>query len=106
MANVIIYDVKTGAIEQYLTSVSTTKFNTRLDTLMNPDVTLLKTVDRKFLKVADGKIAELKQIDKDAITLKETEAKNTVTTLKSSAKSKLNELGFTDDELPYIGSNV
>ena len=106
MANVIIYDVKTGAIEQYLTSVSTTKFNTRSDTLMNPDVSLLKTVDRKFLKVVDGKVAELKQADKDAITLKETQVKVAVIALKASAKSKLNELGFTDDELPYIGSNV
>ena len=73
-SNVLIYDEATGELKSYLRSVNTPDFSSRSDCLINPDVSIYKTVDRKYLRVQKGIIVEIPQAEQDAIDSTEAQA--------------------------------
>jgi len=71
-SNVLIYDVGTGELKQYLRSVHTQDYNTRPDALINPSIP--QGVPYKYLKVVVGVVLEMSQTEKDAVDAAEAQA--------------------------------
>ena len=67
MANIIIFDVPTGAVKEYKRSVNTPDYSSRPDVLVNPDVSLLDSVSRKYIKVSGGVLVEMTTLEKTAV---------------------------------------
>ena len=67
MANVLIYDKATGRAIQYLTSVNTPDYEKRSDCIINPDKELFATVPMEYVKISDGRPAEMTLAEKAVI---------------------------------------
>lgn len=63
MANVVIYDLDTKRVLQYLRSVHTPDYADRTDVLLNPD---MKGIDVDYAKVVAGTVRELTPAEKTA----------------------------------------
>ena len=70
-SNVLIYDPTTGRAKAYLKSVNTPSYSSRKDVVINP---VLPKAPLKYLKVKDGKVVEMTQIERDALLVKEQQA--------------------------------
>lgn len=64
MANVIIYNVNTKRVLEYIKSVNTPEYSSRADVVVNPD---LPNGDIKYWLVKDGIVVEATQVEKDLI---------------------------------------
>jgi hypothetical protein len=67
MSNIIIYDQATGAVKQYLESVNTPDYQGKPGVLVNPDITVLKTVPMEYVKVAHDALEEMTVAEKAAV---------------------------------------
>jgi len=65
MADVIIYDEVTNRVLQYLKSVNTPDYDSRPDVVVNPDLSALEVIPRKYWKHDAGLIVEMTQTEKD-----------------------------------------
>ena len=65
MANVLIYDVKTSEVKEYLESVNTPEFEGRDDVLINPIIP--DNVPMKYLKVEKNNVIEMSVTEKAVI---------------------------------------
>ena len=72
MANILIYDQATGKLIDYKKSVHTPDYSSRPDVLVNPVIP--QGIPYKYLKVDNGLVVELSQVEKDAVDQAEADA--------------------------------
>jgi hypothetical protein len=66
MANIVIYNpsVTPKVVLEYLESVNTPDYSSRPDVLVNPDITALVSVPRKYWKVVGSAVLEMTSTEK------------------------------------------
>jgi hypothetical protein len=67
MSTIVIYDVVSKAVKQLLISVNTPDYDKRTDVLVNPDLTLLKSVAAEYVKVSGTSLVEMSTAEKTAV---------------------------------------
>lgn len=67
MANIVVFDVTTKQVKQFLKSVNTPDYSSRPDVVVNPDVASLSAIPIKYWVEDSGAIREMDTAEKDAI---------------------------------------
>lgn len=73
MSNIAIF--KPNQIPQYLTSVNTPDYSSDPDAIVDPDLSSVSGVPIKFWKRSGNSVVEMMQVEKDAITAAELQAR-------------------------------
>lgn len=65
--NIVIYDTTTYRVNSYKISVNTPYYTSRIDVVINPDVSLLEGIPLRYWKYDNGYIVEMTQGEKDTV---------------------------------------
>jgi len=69
MSKIVIFNQSNNRITECIKSANTPDYEGRTDVLVNPDLSLLSGVPRKYWKQSGGSIIEMTQAEKDALDL-------------------------------------
>ena len=93
MANVIIFNEADNKIIDYKTSVNTPDYSSRTDVIVNPDLSALSGIPRKYWKQDSGAIVEMTQAEKDAVDAEEVQAQ------LEANRATADKLGFSTEDV-------
>lgn len=104
MADIIEYNL--GGTPQNVTahrkSVNTPDFSSKSNVLVEPDLTAVKGLDRRFWKVVGTVVEAMTTAEQKTITDAEQAVKDAKTALVASIRTKFKAISLTDEEVDSL----
>ncbi len=98
-SDVVIFDEMTDRVLSYRKSVHTPNYNDRNDVLINPNITPVENLARRYWKHSLGTLIPMSEIEKDQVDQEIQDARDAIRAVYDSAKTKLLGIGFTLEEI-------